>query len=278
VKKDRLKDLEEDLNSFLPSFSGKSSLDGVLAPRYIPPPAPVLPNKRVKDALEQRKNWATENPEDGSDSLDNPFGEPSQRKRRSTGWEDYYNSIDSRSKKKPGDALTDRDPFGLTKTRDQEDRTPAAVRQSEKKLQEQGEKSSLFSGWKSGSSFSDFFGLGYKGPTREDLEAHKTYMQQYQQLLDSGANSRATATLNPLAPSATVTVPTSSGLDAYVSSASKPLSSSARLDSVLNPARLDDPNSVLNQWNPLYSPSGIYEPPKRPSTSVPMVEVPRRKF
>jgi hypothetical protein len=141
------------------------------------------------------------------------------------------------------------------------------------------------------STFSDFFALGgsQKGPTPQDISAHKAYMDQYRQLLKSSVPGTtvnpvdAAFTPNPLAPQA-VTFgaldPLNGSLPLNASSykAPTPAATPAAVNALLTPGAPPDLNAkVLNNWNPLYAPPKP-EQPKPVSFSVPMMEVPRRRF
>src|SRR5215471_9778327 len=65
IRKDGLKQLEEDLFKPLKDLSPKTSLDGIFSPPMRPPAPPSsIQSKRVKELLERRRSWVFMNPED----------------------------------------------------------------------------------------------------------------------------------------------------------------------------------------------------------------------
>jgi hypothetical protein len=128
-------------------------------------------------------------------------------------------------------------------------------------------------------SLSDFFGFGERGLSREQVQANRTYIEQYQQMLNASGVPSPGGSLNPgLSPEVTP-APAYRGLDALTAStqpADAPTSARSR-SSVLDPFRLPDPNKAVTQWDPLYEPPKI-ELARPTSFFTPPIEAPRRRF
>ena len=213
-KKDSLKQLEEDLYKSVQTFAPKSSLDGVVAPPARTPAGPVIPNKRVKELLERRKNWAFVNPKDlmsgptVEEILKVPeYGADGQEKKSVSLVEQYYEQLGAKraggtgssppkddgrfgapNKSKPRDDPAARDDADL----------PAGLRKSEQDLKKFFESDPGDGGLvptPARKPFSDIFGLGDTAPSREKALEHKRLMDEFHRILDfsrepaSSANS-----------------------------------------------------------------------------------------
>jgi hypothetical protein len=295
-KKDGLRQLEDELNRSLRSFSPQGSLDGAAAPQpYRSPVGPVIQTRRTKDLLERRKNWAFANPDDWlpgtlEGNLDNQskYGGENEAKAASSADPLHGNSTRQRaSGSSPGSARDDdragsgKGPGAREESEPDDSKLPSGIRENTQNLRKyinSADGGSLSGFTPVHSSFADFFGLGDKSLSPAQEEAHKNYMNQYRQVLDG---TPATATLNDL----TARDPARSGaryggLEALPGSLQRPGfgATPAALDSFLHPTALPDVNrALLNQWNPMYTPPTL--PPSRSAPlSVPLAEVPRRKF
>jgi len=296
-RRDSLKQLEDQLLKSLEIFSPKSSLDGVLAPEYRPPPASATPGKRSRSEQDRRKSWGLLEP--GASSSDSPEsdslnpsgvrGEPGQ----SLG-DESHNRLPRRDLKSKSPLAMDDENSGRRKAisprdesrADEDSNLPGGIKNQAKRLKDLlGSEN----GWGMSSpapgrsSFADFFGFGKTSVTPDQALAHKEYMNQYRQLLE-GKPATTTTLATPLGDgSGAVSASPSAfsgGLEALTGSSRSPGSTLApgNFNSPLSSATMQDRNaSALNQWNPLYSTFKV-EPPRPAPLSVPMMEVPRRKF
>ncbi len=292
LKKDGLKQLEEELNKSLQPFSPKGSFDTLLTPRYIPPPV-VVPERRQKSDLERRRNWQLTNPEDAAMGED-PF-KAFERSGKKESLEDFYNSLNKPSSGSGANSAKSSKPdaSGLSnKAVDELDedtsaKLPSGIRETAKSLRDKllGTEGVFNRGTTSrGSSLSDLFAPRDSGLSKAQIEAHKEYMTRYRQTFDMpqwGTEMQNPLTaqigLNNPQPKTgyTPTTPLSSGSSTRDTFAATPAAANA----VLHPMALPDLNDrTLNSWNPLYIAPTI-EPPKTPvPVAPPMMEVPRRRF
>ena len=218
-RKDGLRQLEEDLYKPLRSFAPKSSLEGVAAPSVRPAAPSVIPNKRVKELLERRKNWVFMTPEDlvGEPTVDEILKAPQfetdgQQKQDLPAFERYYQSLTGRrpAANKPNQAKED-ELFGSLKPSDPQDdldlpdisELPSGLRESAEALDrlfEPGASDSPFARAATPTRFSDIFGLGANTLSKQQLQEHKKFMDEYRSLVDPSWRPPALATpANPLA-------------------------------------------------------------------------------
>ena len=217
-KKDGLKQLEEDLYQPLQSFGPRSSLDGVAAPPPRAPAAPVIQSKRVKELLERRKNWVFMSPEDMlatptvEDILKTPqFGPDGQEKKDLPALERYYQRLATRrvGVNNPMQSKNE-DLFGTpgkSNSRDErapheDSNLPSGLRESAQeltKLFEPGNSDSPFAQGATHGSLSDTFGLGNNTLSKEQMQEHKKFMDDYRSIVDPSWHPPAVATPgNPL--------------------------------------------------------------------------------
>jgi hypothetical protein len=217
-KKDGLKQLEEDLYAPLQMFAPKSSLEGVVAPLPRPPAGSVIQSKRAKELLERRKNWVFMTPEDllagptVEEILKSPrYDANGQEKREVAPMERYYRRLAAKRSggDNPSQSKSD-DLFGPAKTtnpRDQlaihdDSNLPSGLRESAlalKLLSESDTGADRFGQSAPRNSFSDTFGLDGNAPSREQVLAHKKYMDEYRSVVDPGWQPPAAANpFNPL--------------------------------------------------------------------------------
>jgi hypothetical protein len=211
-KKDGLKQLEEDLYKPLQSFGPSSSLDGVAVPPPRAPAAPAIQSKRVKELLERRKNWVFMTPEDMlatptlEDVLKTPqFGPDGREKTELPAFERYYGHL---AAKRPGVAKSTQpnkeDLFGtLGKSTSRDERAPredsnlpSGVRERAEeltRLSQPGSIDSPFSQDVTHGNLSDTFGLGNNALSKQQVQAHKKYMDNYSSILDSSLHSPSVA-------------------------------------------------------------------------------------
>ncbi len=215
-KKDSLKQLEEDLYKSVQTFAPKSSLEGVEAPPARAPAGPVIPNKRVKELLERRKNWAFVNPKDlmsgptAEEILKVPeYGADGQEKKSVSLVEQYYEQLGAKRAGGMGPSQPkDKDDgrFGAPNKSKQRDdpaarddaNLPTGLMESEQALKKFFESNPGDGGLAptpARNPFSDIFGLGDPAPSREKALEHKKLMEEFHHILDfsqqpaSSANS-----------------------------------------------------------------------------------------
>jgi hypothetical protein len=202
-KKDSLKQLEEDLYKPLESFSPKGSLEGVTAPPPRTPSAPTVPSKRVKELLEKRKNWVFMSPEDlmgaptVEDVLKTPqLGSEGEEKKELPALERYYRRLVTKQGKAENPLETKHeDLFGTPNKPDSHDERasekdsnlPSGVRESAQALSRLvgvNNEDNPFSRAETHGDLSDPFGLGKNLPSKEQVQEHKKFMDDYHTLVD----------------------------------------------------------------------------------------------
>jgi hypothetical protein len=290
TKKDGLTAFEEELSKSLEFLSPKSSLDGVLAPEYHPPPAPVVPNRQPRENQDRRAEWLLLNDgvkggQTGEEWSQFPALEEDGKKRssleeiyqkfnreRSDGWSGL-DSLGSRTR--PGTGGQRRD--------DEETTVPGAIRQAESELKKQlglNTRGGIFEPTPVRSSPSDFFGFSEGDLTSKQIQAHKDYLQQYQQVLDSFSTSPTASSPTPDAPAQLTPAPSYNLMESStpIVRPTDAAPNARSLSSIVDPVRLPDLNAnLLNQWNPLYEPPKV-EPAKSAPIFSPSIEAPRRPF
>jgi hypothetical protein len=301
-KKDGLKQLEEDLYKPLQSFTPKSSLEGVVAPSVRPPSQSVIQNKRVKELLERRKNWVFMTPEDllGGPTVDEilktpQFGADGQEKKEPQTFERYYQRLAAKrpAANKPSKTKDD-ELFGPPRKSNPQDEPalsdgselPSGLRESAEALNnlfEPGGSDSPFARATTHGSFSDTFGLGANTLSKERMQEHKKFMDEYRSVVDPSWRPPAVATPgNPLVTVAD-TAPTVGKPAAGLPGSSSPAphrgldAQSDVINPLLGPAGLPDVNALaLGQTRPT---PGF---PKVESTRVapvaPTFTAPKRSF
>ena len=201
-KKDSLKQLEEDLNAPLQSFTPKSSLEGVVAPPPRAPAQSAVQSKRAKELLERRKNWVFMTPEDllsgptVEQILKSPeYGADGQKKEDLPLMERYYQHLLSKRslKNSPGQTHTDelfnspsKSSLSEASTRDEAE-LPAGIQERADAIRtmfQSDDSSSPFFKSSTAGGLPDPFKSARKAPTREQSVEHKKLMDEYHSLLD----------------------------------------------------------------------------------------------
>jgi hypothetical protein len=299
-RKDRLGRLEEELNRSFKGVSFDSSLNGVRPDQMRPAPRPVIQNKRIQELLDRRKDWVFMTPEEiltgstGDDPLKMPeYGPDGRPLKKLSPMEQFYEGLthhDAGGVNAAPDGQ--RDPLGLRNgsapldnltVREEDEKLPKSVRQSEQKLQKMlgadtgsiGSAPALAHG-----SVSDIFGLGGDNNfSPEQVRAHEDYMKRYQEMLNGPAPASSTAPFPSF--SGAPAAQTSGLVDVYGSSRPSAFESSGGLpDPTRVPSATADVNAkVLSQWNsyqtqplPNLNPPTVAQPPPA------ILEFPRRKF
>jgi len=221
IRKDGLRELQDEINRSFRNFT-PNSLDGLAAPRF--QPSPIVPNPKLKDMLDRKRNWALSTPEEilnipDPEKILNP-DKASKSGGHLLSVDDYLNGGQPNSgqpngqKGTPNDrkfngsmegaaALLDptnrRDDRDTDRDRDQdsskdklsdserEGRLPEGLRGTEEKLRKGllEVQGTSFLTTPNKSSFSDFFGLGDQVTPKEQEESHKAYLKEYQGILNS---------------------------------------------------------------------------------------------
>jgi hypothetical protein len=279
--KDRLQELEEQLNKALESFSPKGMLDARPEPEFQQPLVPPVSNRHLKAEQDKRKNWMFMEPDDllsGKSSPDclNPSATWSEKKK--TDLDLFYqrlnrqrNVLKEKGRLNPDDLmLLSNDGRSDEPGFHKEEKLPEGVKGPASKLRDLlGSDPSASPAART--SLSDFLGLNQNALTPEQVQAHKNLMDEYRKILP-GSTAAATP-LNAAAPSSAQGMPSvTSGLAGSVPT------TPGMVGTIFNPSIIPDRNAtVLNQWNPLYAPPKV-EPPKPPPFIEPPAEAPRRKF
>jgi hypothetical protein len=302
-KKDSLKQLEEDLYKPLQSFRPESSLDGVVAPPPRPSSAPPIQSKRVKELLERRKNWVFMSPEDlvseptVEDVLKTPqLGLDGQEKKELPAIERYYRRL-SNKRVDPDNLLQPKneDLFGTpSKSNSRDERSqqedanlPGGLRESAQtlsKLVESDSNDGRFSRASTHGDFSDAFGLGNEPLSKEQIQEHKKFMDDYHSMVDPGWHPPAIATAENLMSTLGADAAASAGKSAVgLPSSLSPAPHTAlevQMDVTspqLGPAALPDVNAqALGQTRP--TPALPTVEPTRVMPPPPSFAAPKRSF
>ncbi len=278
LKKDGLKQLEDELSRSLQPFSPRGSLDSILTPRYIP--SPVAPNRQPSSS-ESRRNWPFDDPAGlGPDPFKSMNG-PGKR----NSLEDIFNTMDkSRSTGNAGSSRPETAkrpgarPFDEL---DEDMKLPSGIRESAKKLRDKlfGADTLFDTGSANRGGLS-----GLLPPddrlSREQIQAHQDYVQRFRQTMDiPGPWTTPDNPLSSLGFGAGRTLPVvTSPLPGATTPREGFAATPMAVDSLLHSTVLPDlSQQVVNQWNPLYAAPKVEAPPPA-SFTPPMMEVPRRKF
>ena len=263
-KKDSLKQLEEDLYKPLQSFRPESSLDGVVLPPPRTASATPIPSKRVKELLERRKNWVFMNPEDlvneptVEDVLKTPeMGPDGQQQKESPAIERYYNRLSNKriQTDNPFEPKSE-DLFGTPSkpnSRDEHSQPedanlPSGLKESAhalSKLVESVSSDGRFSRAAPEGGLSDLFGLENQPLSKEQIQEHKKFMDDYRSMVDPSWHPPAVATAENLM---------STFAAEPASSAGKP---AVGLPSSLSSAAPTALEEQLNVTSPLLGPAGL---------------------
>ena len=299
-RKDSLKELEEDLYKSMQTFAPKSSLDGVAAPPSRLPAGPVIPNKRVKELLERRKNWFLMRPDDLlaeptlKEILRAPeYGKDGREKQPIPALERYFERF---ATKRPAadrpDQLKDDERFGSVKKSSSGDETaahddpdlPSGLKESAqalKKLFAPDTGGGLSAREGTPSRFSNPFGLGDNTLSKEQVLEHNKLMDQFNSTLDPSWH-RPTAA-NPFnqpfgLPEAGQPKKIPAGGLASSSGPAPHTGLDAQMDvrnPMLGPAGLPDVNArALGQTRPALAPPSV----EAPKVATPTFTAPRRAF
>ena len=239
----------------------------------------------MKELLERRKNWVFMSPEDLvseptiEDVLKTPqFGPDGQEKKESPAIERYYHRLSN--KRVQADNLLEpknEDLFGTpSKSNSHDERSqqedanlPSGLRESAQalsKLVESESGDARFSRASTHGDFSDTFGLGNQPLSKEQMQEHKKFMDDYRSMVDPSWHPPAIATAENLM-STFAAEPSSS--------AGKP---AVGLPSALSPAAPMAFEEQLNVTSPQLGPAALPDVnaqalgQTRPTPALPTVE------
>jgi hypothetical protein len=291
----------KELDKPMKGFSLNGSLDGEPAPP-IPyqPNRQAVPNKRLQEIMERRREWIFMRPEDFTSGptpeeiMNLPeYGSDGQEKKKPSPLERFFQDFGQKPKAiKSG---MDNEPFasktgksrasGFGSEDDEDTSLPEGIRESAKKLRSLlgtgGTDTDNNTGTSGHSVLSDIFGLGSDTDlTPEQIKEHKDYMKQYQDLLNGPKLPPNSSSLGGMAPAQAS--PDPAGLLGNAYGPLRPQGYDPTIGGVnptYVPSAPSDVNSrVLSQWNPMQSYST--PPPQSPAPQPfsPIVQFPRRKF
>lgn len=198
-KRDRLKELEEELSRPLQSLRPGSSLDAVMPPPVIPYVPPAPPSKRAQQLMQEQKDWIfldeqeLLNAQTAKGVLERAESSDEQEKAGLTPLEQFFFRANRPAKTK-GPKKVD-DPFGLRNVLDDElaldskANEPSGLTRSEEDLmvflkgKNEGKKTASSSPAVS-SSFSDVFGLVSPEPSKQETLEHQARLDEFHRLLD----------------------------------------------------------------------------------------------
>ena len=302
--KEGLKQLEDQLKS-LKGISGNSLEDRFNAP-YLSPAKSGLPNKTLKELLEKQNNWnlapedlgMSMNPNSAEKDMFSTYGDEKKDGKKNSSLQQFYDALNRQSatRQQQQDRLNDnkdsnsRPPqFRDETVPDDDSKLPEGIRDKVQKLKEMvnEDNKSIFSSTRSKSTFENFFGLNESGPSKDTLETKssmESFIGQFKKVLDgstpgSGMDPSLKTLVGDNAGPKASTVPGFGALPkAQPSGREFTESGAANLSSMLNRSAMPDINgAVLNQWNPIYTPSKLETPKFTPPTPLNM-EFPRRRF
>ena len=299
TKKDEFRQLDEQLRGLKGLSTPKSLAPGFSLP-YSAPTA--LPNKRIKDLIERKKNWNL-TAEDmnlqgrSSDAEVSSFEGTDKLGDKDASLRQFYNALNRSSKggPNPNRSTSDRSISNQRSIYTQENASeddsslPPEIRDKTEQLRNlvNGDPTSIFNPARARSSFQNFFGASatVASPTTAAGQAqgqkNPTWLNQFQNILDSSVAAGLDPAVSALAPDANSNRKTiSPELTKLPSTSHRDTSEAppARPNSVLDVTSVSDLNApVLNQWNPLYTPPKIQLPKFTPPTP-PNLDFPRRKF
>jgi hypothetical protein len=297
-----LKQLEEEVYRSGRPMSPESSLDGEIALPNRPSANSAIQNKRLKELMDRRKNWVFMTPEDffGTPSAEGNLKSPSFRpdgKDAKDGplLERYYDRV-TRGRSEANNPAQARDeesyaapsrsnPRDETSGQDDSD-LPSNIKEraeSLKKMLGTTGNDNPFVPEATHGTLSDIFGLGEKTLTKDQIQDHKKYLDEYHSVLDPAWHPPAVAGLgNPL-----------DNLGSLVAPVARPTPALPSVSSPVLNRGFDSPASVLN---PVLGPPGLADvnaqafghsmpaaalpvtQPTRATPVIPSFEAPRRAF
>ena len=200
---DDLKQWQEELYKPPLSLEPESSLDGVVEFPARPAATSAVQNKRVKDLLERRKNWVFMSPEDllAAPTVDEilkapELGPDGQEQKELPAMQRFYKRLATKRSATDNLLQPKTDELfgspGQSKTPDDlavhdDSSLPSGLRETAQALQklfEPGSSDSPFVQGAEHGNLYDTFGLGNNTLSKEQIEAHKKFMDDYRTVLD----------------------------------------------------------------------------------------------
>ena len=288
IKEDGLKDLDAELSKSLLPFANRKEMDIVVPPGYMAPRMPLVKSRRSKEELQKSKGWIWDAEEavsgsmkDESDSLSGP-----KTDKRKLSWDDFAKQTRRERPDKHEIRSSDRDSEKSDSNSEEDSSLPEGIREVAKGLRSQRDSfGGIFGSRRSGGAGGAFSGQPAESPrSPQQIEAQKTYMDEYQKIIGGGSfdapiTSQGSADFFRAAIAPAQGSPMG-GLDSLPASSprSRPPPAQSLAPTVMSPATLPDVNaSVLNQWNPMYTPLKPELPKPAPFFPAP-IEIPRRRF
>jgi hypothetical protein len=285
----------KEIDKPMKGFSLNGSLDGEPAPS-IPyqPKRQVIPNKRLQEIMERRKEWIFMRPEDFTSGptpeeiMNLPeYGSDGQEKKKLSPMERFFQDFGQKPRgSSTNSGLGSKSSASGLGSQDDDDKSlPEGIRESAKKLRgllgTGGTGTDNTGGTPEHSVLSDIFGLGSDTDlTPAQIKEHKEYMKQYQDLLNGPRPLPTGGSLSGLAP--TPTSPDPAGLLGNAYGPLRPPGYDPAIGGVnptYVPSAPSDLNSrVLSQWNPMQNYSTPAPQGPAPQPFSPIVQFPRRKF
>lgn len=300
TKKDGFRQLDDQLRS-LKGISSGNALNARFDVPYVAPTVSALPNKALKELLDRRRNWGLSAEGIGATSSDSEsdtsslYGQDKSDNKKSS-LQQFYDALSGSNKSQNSEGYrsdsSDSSNKGLDFRKNgapEDDASlPPSIRDKTQRLRElvDQDPGSVFNPVHARTSFDDFLGLKDNSSTHEaaikDATRMESFVEQFKKVLE---NSAPVVNSNPgpgaLVPRDTTRrSSTSPSVDPFATGDHHELSESTpgNLNSVLNQVNLSDVNAtVLNQWNPLYTPPNL-ELPKITPPTPPTMDFPRRRF
>ncbi len=300
TKKDGFKQLDDQLRSLKGILSG-NSMDRTFDVPYVSPAVSTLPNKALKELLDKRRNWGLSVEGSGATSSDSEsdtsslYGQDKNDNKKSS-LKQFYDALNGPNKSQNSEGYksdsSDSSNKGLDfrKNGAPEDdaNLPASIRDKTQRLRElvNQDPGSVFNPVRARTSFDNFLGLKDNSSTHDaaikDATRMESFVEQFKKVLENSSPVvNSSPGLGALVPTDTTRrSSTSPSADPFATGDHHELSDSTpgNLNSVLNQVNLSDVNAtVLNQWNPLYTPPKL-ELPKLTAPTPPTMDFPRRRF
>jgi hypothetical protein len=296
TKKDEFKQLDEQLR-MLKGISIPKSMEQQFSVPYVP--QTTVPNKRMKELMERQKNWLT--PEDmsfstsKSDSDISSFEGTDKVGGSKSSLQQFYDALNRSGSGMSGSDGSPQNRSGSQNRNSLQDNgsdddsgLPPEIRDKTKRLKDMvtEDPSSIFNPTRPHSNFENFFGKIETPQTTEQAVTRKTPMDSFLDQFKKGLDPSVAAGLDPnLSALVADDSPRQKPISAELSKPPTTVfhhdaneSTPGKVNSVLDVTSVSDINeTILNQWNPMYTPKKIETPKPSPPTPLNM-EFPRRKF
>jgi len=300
-KKEASRQLEDQLRA-LKNLTSPDSMEERFAIPYSAPA--VMPSKRVKELMDRHKNWAMTAEEislvNGGYGADSLKGIDADKNSSKNSLQQFYEALiqpgaNNQTSDRSGNnrptvsKKKDQDSFDNNRL-DDDSSLPPGLREKTQQLKEavNEDPGSVFNPARARTSFDNFFGLsGTPSPNPEQSPTVKppgeSFLDQYKKGLDPSAALGLNPALSALVPNGgslrTAVSPDLGKLPAPLHK-EQSLVIPTIAGSVPDPTTLSDVNAtVLNQWNPLYTPQKLQLPKATVTPPTPIdLEFPRRRF